>query len=846
MSTQSGFAGHGMKALVDRSLARLEAQNAQKISAMEQLAQHRAQQQSYQQGLPQEAQAINPMLDPNGNFAKYLAEKNISMDTYLNMPTIARERELVQPYLDQRWVTHNLPTATASGLNGQELERQKEAFMRDGRAMAMADFSDRQAEVSNWEKAGAIANAAARGVVGLADSASGLIKTAAGDDNVVSKYIDSGVEQAGQGLAAMNNAEQQELTSYFKTLAQNGDVAKMAKLAVDYPSLFADQFAEQIGPLGAFSKGVNLVDKGAKALRGVKAVEEVADVANTARKGTGLMKSITGGNGTVMAYSGYQMGGGMAQELSEAGIDPNSEGGIKAVLYSGLGGATISRFAPATLEKSFMNNLLGKGVSEKTAKVLAQQELKKLTAGGLFKSPTRYATGLVKSGLKGGVGEGAEEGLQSALEGYSRQMVTQDGKWRNLDANPWTDADTDTLIKRASTGAALGFGLGAGMKAGVNTLNSYGDSTKANLVNENVKYWADAGQGIFSGPATKTEGYDPATFDPNTLGKRERALYDFAEENRIRNEQQAEENAKNKQIDDDLSATFGESNKDTARADYENAIKAQNVTTTIDETLNDIIANNANVQGVPQDVETARAELARITDPVAKTAKLQEWADLLANPELKAKASTIAQNLVQGYEFSQDGSYTNAKKASAVEAGLTAAIIKATGKPVTDLATDIEAVKQLNPEFGKYLDAYKEALTRGYTNTAEQVVKDFDTAVAKWQKKTPKAQPESTVSDVVSRSRRANGRDVATVAEALFGTRGWNSKNGREAYNSDPIAFINDLADHVATSGRKALSDEDAQTIISELEKLKQAWDNNQDYKMTLSPDLVSRLTAVK
>lgn len=837
MSTQSGFAGHGMKALVDRSLARLEAQNAQKISVMEQLAQQRAQQQSYQQGLPQEAQATNPMLDPNGNFAKYLAEKNISMDTYLNMPTIARERELVQPYLDQRWVTHNLPTATASGLNGQELERQKEAFMREGRAMAMADFSDRQAEVSNWEKAGAVANAAARGVVGLANSASGLIKTAAGDDNVVSKYIDSGVEQAEQGLAAMNNAEQQELTSYFKTLAQNGDIAKMAKLAVDYPSLFADQFAEQIGPLGAFSKGVNLVDKGAKALRGVKVAEEVADVANTARKGTGLMKSITGGNGTVMAYSGYQMGGGMAQELSEAGIDPNSEGGIKAVLYSGLGGATISRFAPATLEKSFMNNLLGKGVSEKTAKVLAQQELKKLTAGGLFKSPTRYATGLVKSGLKGGVGEGAEEGLQSALEGYSRQMVTQDGKWRNLDANPWTDADTDMLMKRASIGAALGFGLGAGMKAGVNTLNSYGDSAKANLVNENVKYWADAGQGIFSGPATKAEGYDPATFDPNTLGKRERALYDFAEENRIRNEQQAEENAKNKQIDDDLIATFGESNKDTARADYENAIKARNVTTTIDDTLNDIVANNANVQGVPQDVETARAELARITDPVAKTAKLQEWADLLANPELKAKASAIAQNLVQGYEFSQDGSYTNAKKASTVEAGLTAAIIKATGKPVTDLATDIEAVKQLNPEFGKYLDAYKEALTRGYTNTAEQVVKDFDTAVAKWQKKTPNAQPESTVSDVVSRSRRANGRDVATVAEALFGTRGWNSKNGREAYNSDPIAFINDLADHVATSGRKALSDEDAQTIISELEKLKQAWDNNQDYKMTLSPD---------
>lgn len=324
-------------------------------------------------------------------------------------------------------------------------------------------------------------------------------------------------------------------------------------------------------------------------------------------------------------------------------------------------------------------------------------------------------------------------------------------------------------------------------------------------------------------------------------------LFDLAEENRIRNEEQAARDAENKQIDDDLGATFGEENKATARTDYDNVAKAQSVTTAIDETLNDIISTNSGrVQGVPTDVAAAKAELDQITDPIAKTAKLQEWADLMANSELKAKASAITQNFVPGYEFASDGTYSNSRRAGDAEAALTASIIKATGKPVTDLNTSLESVRQLNPEFGKYVDAYNEAMKRGYTNTAEQVIKDFDTAVAKWQKKNPNVDPTSAVSETVNKSRRANGRDVATIAEAIFGSRGWNSKNGREAYNSDPISFINDLADHVATSGRKALSDDDAQTIIGELEKLKQAWDNDQDYKMTLPPELITRLTAVK
>lgn len=849
MSTQSGFAGYGMKNLVDKSLERLNVQNAQKIAIMEQMAITQAQQQAQQQALlaTQEPQTTNPMLDPNGNFARYLAEKKLTMDDYLNMPTIARERELVQPYLEQRWVTDNLPAATSSGLRGQELAREKEAFMRDGRAMAMADFSDRQAEVGTLEKVGSLVNAGARGVVGLADSASGLIKTVAGDKNTASEYIDKGVDYAEASLKEMNNAEQEELVQYFQHLARNGKVAEMAKLAVDYPSLFADQMIEQVAPMGVFSKGISLAGKGAKALQGAKVAEEAGQIANVASKGKGLMKRVTGGNGTVMAYSGYQMGGGMAQELSDAGIDPSSEGGVKAVLYSGLGGATISRFAPATLEKTFMNNLLGKGVSEKTAKVIAQQELQKLTSGGLFKSPIRYASGLVKSGLKGGLGEGAEEGLQSGLEGYSRQMVTNDGKWRDLDASPWTEADKEAVSKRVATGVALGFGLGAGMKAGVNTMNRYGDSDKADLVNQNAQYWADAGRGVFSGPSTRAEGYDPATFDPNTLNKRERALYDFAEENRIKNEQKVAEDVANKQIDDDHIATFGEGNKDVARTDYDNVTRAQAVTTAIDETINDIVvANSGKVQGVPSDAKTARAELDQITDPVAKTAKLQEWAEMLASPELKAKAGEIAQKFVAGYDFAPDGTYSNVKQLNDAEIALTTAIVKATGKPVTDLDATVETLRQSNPEFGKYVDTYKEAIKRGYTNTAEQVVKDFESAIAKWQKKNPATETTGTVSDVVNRSRRANGRDVATIAEAIFGTRGWNSKNGRDAYNGDPITFIDGLTDHVATSGRKALSDEDAQTIISELEKLKQAWESDQDYKLKLPPDLISRLTTVK
>lgn len=864
--TTSAFAGQGMKRLVDDSLAQYEAQNQQKIAIL----QERRRLQEEELRRQQEAAAVqqaqiasqvadetgqpvapaNPMLDPNGNFAKYLNEKGVTLEDYLTkMPSIQREREFVTPYLEEMWVKQNLPRAVQQGVTGAKLERAREEYLRTGRAMAGADFLDRQAEVGLTERVGSLANAAGRGLVGLVDSASGLIKTVAGDDNIVSRGLDAGVEGANEALKGMNNAEQQELVDYFKSLASKGEVAKMAKLAADYPvSLVTDQLVEQIAPLGAFSKGATALSK---ATGLAKAGDKLAE--------SGRAGKFLADNAKIAAYSGYQMSGGMAQELSEAGIDPNSEGGIMAVGLAGLGGAAISAFTPSNLEKTILRNFMGRGLPENTSKVLAKETLEKLSAGGLFKTPTRYGMGLAKNVSKGALGEGAEEGMQSGLEGYARQMVNQDGTWRDLSTRPWTEADSNAVATRATTGAVLGAGLGGAAKGLSNSPNRFADNERSRLYEDNKFYANQAEQGVYAAPNTDVDNMTPA----------ERALFDRAEQVRTEKaeaeaeavrvqeeETRAREEAarireeaarireEENRANAELESKYGEFSK-TAKGDRATTTSAQAVPTEVSAILEEIMANNTTgVPGVPQDLAQAQAELNAITDPVAKSSKLTEWATATANENAKVRIADLTKKLVNGYSFNPDGTYTNTTAQTDVDNIMSTAVQKMTGTVSQDLQGDLTNIRTSNPEMAPLVDAYKSAMSDGYYNTAKEIADKFNATVDKWVRKNPP--PKQSVHTDVNTSRRNNAQMVGTIVQAMHGAKHWTNKSVRAAYKEDPVAFIDELMDTVAGAPLQALKPEEVQAINTELGNLKTAWESDKAYDLKLTPELIERLTQVK
>lgn len=844
--TRSAYYGTGMQQITEDAVQRYRAAKERQVANMEalqqkqlELQQAQATNQLHQSQVQQQQASGNPFFDPEGSFAQYLAQKGITVDQFFGrtedgkelFSPIQREREYVQPYLEQKWLSDNLPRLASMGMTGRDLDRAKQDYMKVGRSMAMADHSDRQADVSFTDQVGSWLNAAARGATGLVDSASGLVKTVAGDDNVVSEYVDAGVKFAKDALANMNQQEQQELVDYAHQLMNRGDTSKLAKLFVDYPSLLADFTAEQLAPLGIFAKGVGLAGKGLNAARGVKATEAT-------QKGTGLASKITGGNGTVMAYSGYQMGGGMAQELSAAGIDPSSSGGVMAVALSGLGGAAITRFTPATLEKHILNNFMGRGLSEQTAKVLSKQTLDKLTSGGLFKTPLRYGMGLSKNAVTGALGEGAEEALQSGLEGWARQMVNKDGTWRDLNANPFTDADVDAVTKRAAVGGLVGAVVGGPTRAGNNALSIYGDNAKSEKVRQNQQYWNDAQNGKFTGPASKAEGFDISNFDPSNLGKNERALYDLAMKRKAEIEEDTKAKEADKAITNELTTEFGEEHSTTARGDYDNVAKAEAYKAEIDAIIDTIVKSGAN--GVPTDIATAKAEIAAITDPVAKSAKLSEWAEMINDAELTSRAGKVATGAVDGYTFGTDGSYTN--NAQDAELAMTTAVETALGGTVNDVNAELDNLRN-NEKFAPYVDKYRKALERGYVNTAKDIAEQFRKVIVKHNKDNPPP-VKPKYSETVGKSFLTNGLNIATVARAIRGKNYWNK--GYKAFEVDPVAELTTLINQFATTPIDGLKKAERDEIITQLTSLRDAWNNDQDYNFEFSPETLRALQTVK
>lgn len=826
---ESIYAGRGLSRSSDDKIAEI---NAMRDRRMEALRAYAEQQKALQEELlgqgvvvnndgtvtqvvqqPQQQVAnYNPMQDPEGNFAKYLASMNTGINQVFAKSSIEREREYVMPYLEKQWQEVAMPKLVNQGVTGAALNRAKAEYMQKGRVMAGADFSDRQSQTGWAEHGGALLNAGARGVVGLVDAGSGLVKTVFGDDNFVSGFVDGVTQDAKDALKEWNNAEQQELTEYFMSLAARGEYAKMAKLIADYPKLGLEQIAEQIAPLGAWGKG-------AKALAGGRAAA-----------GSKVAQAVTSPVGNIMSYTAFQMGGGMAQELSRAGIDPNSPGGIFAVALTGLGGAAISTL-PGTMERTILQNFLGRGLSENTSKVLTQQVLEKLKAGGWFRSTVRYGAGLAKNAAKGGAAEGVEEGLQSGLEGFAKLLANPDGTVRNLSDNPITDEEWAGISKRAATGATMGSMLGAGTRAISNGFNRFADNEKSRLYKDNLHYQNMANQGQYVAPQAA---------DTNKATKE---LKDLADRRAVEIAEKEAKEAFEKQIKD----TYKDS-AETALADHNANINAATVTTEIEDILNSVVGVNSNV---PADTAEAYKYLNQVTDADAKATMLADWANFAGRSDLEDRAKQIPSKLAQGYEFDTSGNYTNTRAMSDASDTVKTALESVTQKPVQDIDTEMESYRHVSKRVSNLIDEYKQAVTDGYAKTAKEIADKFATEMGKYinspaYKQQQQQQQTPTISDTVRQSMLNNSQDIGVITGAIYGQGYWASKKTKTAFKTDPDAFLDDLIMSVAGVNPTVLDKTDIAAVTKELQAARTAWANDQDYTINIDPAILAKLNKVK
>lgn len=818
MDNESLFAGNGMVDIRRRvkegyanALSRYG--NAYKLR-QEQLAAQQAQLAQQEQAEPENAPPANPLMDPNGGFASYLQEQHgLTLDDVFNtgVSSIQREREFIMPYLEQKWRTENAPMAQQQGLTGSKLAQAREEYFRTGRAYGMADFSDRQAEIDTTGRVGSVLNAAGRGLAGLVDSASGLIKTAAGDDNVASEWLDAGTKTANNVLRDVNNPEQQELVDYMHNLASRGEYSKIAKLVVDYPFLAADQAVEQLSALGGYGKAV----------QGLGALAKAGKAADTARKGMGL--------GTIASYSGLQSAGGVAQELSRAGIDPHDAGAAMNVALAGLTSAAISAIAPATLEKTVISNFMGKGISEPTAKILAQETLAKIQSGGLFKTPMRYGMGLAKNTLKGAAGEGLEEYGQSGAEALAVASTNPDGttNW----GQGLTDADWENIERRAGSGAMLGAIIGGATKGATNTLSRYGDNEKSKLVADNTRYWNDAQtKGEFTAPENavgKVEDLQAAASARKAELDAERTKAELDAE-RVKAEE-------DKTIIDGLKAKYGDF-AETAKTDFDNI--ASQPTIDIDAAINAVVGKD----GTPATVEEAHQQLQETTDPTARAALLKQWADATQDKAVQEVVHPIADEVSK---------FVMPNTAEA-DSTIADSISVATKRDVTtdNIDSAIDSFVKGNAHLENLASQYKQAKADGYTNTAKEIADKFQAEVNK-QISSGKIKTESDTVEVapeVAVASTASGRSISSIVQMLQGQKGFDKKQ-RAAYKANPIGYVNDLIEDLRYTPVQSLDKVGlarVDDIINRLQNVSNAWQEGKAEAFTLSDEDIAWLNTLK
>ena len=402
----------------------------------------------------QPQQAVSPLDDPNSALSQLLKERGVSKEDYLNKLTTAeRQYDYADPILEQKWNTYVAANPDVAQQSGEQLQRTKDAFFNQGRNLYAANFQAKEdAESAVVDRLKNVAGDAVEGVAGLFTSAGGLLKPAFGNDNIVSKgleYVGKSGEEFGKGLAS--DAER-DREAYFYKLMETGRYKDAAKFAADNPLMLGGEAAQMI----AGTKGFGLLTKGTAKLAG-KGLSAVG--AETLSKGVNAAGQAIGNS--MPTYAGMSVGGQVANELAQRGIDTTSPEARLAVAMSFIGGAAANKITPHNIE----NQVAKWGLSKEAAKTVSRQAIEDLEKMGFMASAGKRLGGTLKNVVKGGVNEGAEEAMQEGLGAYAAQaLIDENGKFRNWDEVP--ENVKQQVLRRATTGGLLGAALG-GTTSGV-------------------------------------------------------------------------------------------------------------------------------------------------------------------------------------------------------------------------------------------------------------------------------------------------------------------------------------------------------------------------------------------
>lgn len=401
----------------------------------------------------QPQQAVSPLDDPESALSKLIKERGMTRDDYMKLSTAERQYDFADPILEQKWNTYIAANPDVAQQSGEQLQRTKDAFFNQGRNLYAANFKAKEdAESAVVDRLKNVAGDAAEGVSDLFTSAGGLLKPAFGNDNIVSKgleYVGESGKEFGKGLSSEAERDRE---AYFYRLMEAGRYKDAAKFAAENPLMLGGEAAQMI----AGTKGFGLLTKGTAKLAG-KGLSAVG--AETLSKGVNAAGQAIGNS--MATYAGASVGGQVANELAERGIDTTSPEARLAVAMSFIGGAAANKITPHNIE----NQVAKWGLSKEAAKTVSRQAIEDLEKMGFMASAGKRLGGTLKNAIKGGVNEGAEEALQEGLGAYAAQaLIDENGKFRNWDEVP--DEVKQQVLRRATTGGLLGAALG-GTTAGV-------------------------------------------------------------------------------------------------------------------------------------------------------------------------------------------------------------------------------------------------------------------------------------------------------------------------------------------------------------------------------------------
>lgn len=401
----------------------------------------------------QTQQAVSPLDDPESALSKLIKERGMTREDYMKLSTAERQYDFADPILENKWNTYVAANPYVAQQSGEQLQRTKDAFFNQGRNLYAANFQAKEdAESAVVDRLKNVAGDAVEGVAGLFTSAGGLLKPAFGNDNIVSKgleYVGKSGEEFGKGLAS--DAER-DREAYFYRLVEAGRYKDAAKFAADNPLMLGGEAAQMI----AGTKGFGLLTKGTAKLAG-KGLSAVG--AETLSKGVNAAGQAIGNS--MPTYAGMSVGGQVANELAERGIDTTSPEARLAVAMSFIGGAAANKITPHNIE----NQVAKWGLSKEAAKTVSRQAIEDLEKMGFMASAGKRLGGTLKNVVKGGVNEGAEEAMQEGLGAYAAQaLIDENGKFRNWDEVP--ENVKQQVLRRATSGGLLGAALG-GTTSGV-------------------------------------------------------------------------------------------------------------------------------------------------------------------------------------------------------------------------------------------------------------------------------------------------------------------------------------------------------------------------------------------